>query len=108
MALLNTTITTTQPAGLVAAENPIVLSLATGTNGSPAYAKTKLVIGTVPTDGLTLTFDLDQPTTYSKQFIAKNFPSQDNYFLTSTIQDREGNTVSTGITSTQSASSLAE
>lgn len=108
MALIDTTITTIEPAPLVAAENPIVLSLSTGSVGSPQYSKMRLVCDGFDTDGLTLTFNLTEPAPYTKKFYARHFPNQDNFFFTNTIKDREGNVVASGLTFSQQAESLAE
>jgi hypothetical protein len=107
MALPNTTITATSPAKLVAAENPIVISLATGTVGSPQFARMRLDNFDVETDGLAITFSLTYPTPYTKVFTARDFPNNDSYFFTGTIKDRDGNTIDT-VSQAEVTQSLAE
>lgn len=105
MSLISTTITATQPAAIVAGENPIIVNLSTGAIGAPAYSKGRFSVLSTSTNNLTLTFSLPA---YTKVFTGKQYPNRDDYFLTSILKDTNGLTIDSGITTTMIASSLAD
>lgn len=109
MALENITLTPTLPSGIVAAENPIVVSLSTGVvGGSPAYAKGKITVVNNTTNNDQIIFNLTGSTNYYKVFTGKRYPNSDSYFLTDTLEDKNGNSISTSITTSQIASSISD
>jgi len=104
MAIVNIT----EPSNLLAGQNPIVISLSTGTVGAPETSKFRFRVTNVPTNNHEIRFSLVQPTQYTKSFWANEQPFQDNFFFTSTIKDSAGNVVQSGITTAMVANSLAE
>jgi hypothetical protein len=95
------------PATIVAAENPIIYSISTGTVGAEAFSKTRFTVSNFPDNNFEINFNLSSPQVYTKTFYAKDFPNNDSYFLTQYLKDRSGNTLRTNTTS-QVAESLAE
>ncbi len=96
------------PADLVAADNPIILSLATGINTiNPEYGKSTIeVTGTID-DGDSITITLEYPQSYSAVLTAKYFPNRDDYFLASILKNSVGASVGTN-TAAEIAKSIEE
>jgi hypothetical protein len=79
----------TEPNNFLASENPIVTTLRTATNATPAFAQTSFQFTGV-TDGQSVAFDLTNPQAYTATFTAKDFPNRENYFVTPTLRNRAG------------------
>jgi len=108
MSLVSTTITAFQPAGIVASENPIILELRTASGGTSSFSSGRFNVTSTSTNSVTVVFNLSGTTNYIKTFTGKNFPNNDSYFLTGTLQDQNGNTIDSSITTSQIASSLSD
>ena len=98
----------TEPANLVAAENPIILNLKTARNsGTPQPSKGTISVTNTVTDGDSLVFDMSYPQAYTATFYAKAFPNRDSYFLASILNDAQGVNVGTN-TAAEIATSIGE
>lgn len=97
--------TVTQPNGLLAGENPIIIQLQTHTNSSAAYSSTKFIISDLLHDGFSISFNTNFG--YQKTFYSKGYIVKDSYFLAGFITDALGNPI-VATTESEIACSLAE
>ncbi len=102
-------LTVIEPSKMIAGSNPVVLTLSTANNATPANAKNVFTINNLLHNNdqlqITLSSDLNG---YTAKFYARDFPNADNYFLTGKVLNSTGGTVIGTTTKNQIASSLAQ
>jgi hypothetical protein len=81
----------TQPTGLTAVENPIIIQVQTKvTSSSPERNSVALTLSGTIANNNSITFNLTSPFIYNQTFYAKGFPNKPNYFLATTLTDASG------------------
>ncbi len=86
--------TITEPASVVASENPIVLELQSAFfDGSEQHSTTTLTVNSGIKNNYRMTFTLISPISYQVTFTAKDFPNRNVYFLTDELTDQNGDHV---------------
>lgn len=104
----STNITVNEPSNLVASENPIIINLSTEKISTQRInAEATITVSDAVENNDTITFNLTAPINYNVTYTAKDFPNRDNYFLTDTIANRDGDIIGTNTTD-EILSSLAE
>ncbi len=94
-----------EPSSILASENPIVLSLSTAIYDNQALpSETKFTFASGITNNYSIQFTLNSPFSYTKTFTAKGFPNKVEWFLASTLTDRNNNYVKDNTTSEQADS----
>ena len=83
--------TVIEPSGIVAAENPITVSIGTEQyQPDVTFSTTKFNFSTIPSNNFSIKFNLPD---YVQTFTAKDLPVRDTFFLTSLLKNRAGTTV---------------
>ena len=103
-------ITAIEPTAIVASENPIVLTLSTASNTTPANAKNTFTINALlhNNDSVQVTLSPALNKLSKLKVWAKDFPNSDNYMLTQKVLNASGSTVISPTTKAQIAGSLAQ
>jgi hypothetical protein len=100
--------TVTEPADIVATENPIIMNVSTGLRDATSLkSKINLTINSGIGNNYRIQFNLNSPISYSTTFSARDFPSKSNYFLSNKLTDQQGLFIKNN-TTTEIASSLAQ
>lgn len=94
--------TVIEPKGIVAAENPIAISIGTEQyQPDVTFSTTKFTFTNIPSNNFSVKFNLPD---YTQTFKARDLPVRDTYFLTGTLKNRAGTTVGTNTINTIAAS----